>query len=137
MKKISGAAKIKIEQYRYVKEIISDSVINIPEAPFAWQSYNYRKLILVVPKFTTWLINDGKEKEDLYELDIILVDCSNNTIHHETLSLRKASIEDALMFNGNIPKNPFLYEVVNYIKSYMGDSMVTIDSFKEYYNKVL
>ena len=125
--------ELKIETVKYVRTVINDTIITIPETPFAWQSFNCRKLILVMPEFTNWLINGGAEKEELYQLNIILLDVSNMLISRESLRITKENIETALLLNNGKPGNVLLYEVVNYIKTFFGSDAVSIDTFNIYY----
>ena len=88
---------MKITKYKYVKTKQEDFEIVLPEEPFAWQGHNYRVLHIVVPQFTTWLVEREKKKKGSKRFNKVkknlgktynrLRNTKNDYLHKESLKL--------------------------------------------------
>ena len=124
---------MKITKYKYVKTKQEDFEIVLPEEPFAWQGHNYRVLHVVVPQFTSWLVeHEKKEKEELYSYEIIRICPNEKLIEHTTLSVSANTLEDLLMkedMKGLGREDHLRLEVLNYIIRWLGEDKVTVETY--------
>lgn len=61
---------MKITTYKYEKVAVSDTEIVIPETPLYCFETGIRRAIRIIPLWTEWLVRQGKEKEEIYSLEV-------------------------------------------------------------------
>ena len=69
--------KYTITKEKYVKEIIPQHEIDIPEEPLYLFITGIRRAYSIVPKWTTWNKEHYNKEEEIYEFQIVEVDPSN------------------------------------------------------------
>lgn len=132
--------KTKVTKYEYIKTLIEDVEIVIPETPFAFQQWNYRTLIMVKPQWTTWNVEQHNKPEEIYKLDILVVHTDRPKIEYTSLNTHNQTLENLL--TSRTIKNKgweesIQLEILDYITDSFGDDSVTIETFKSVYEEVL
>jgi hypothetical protein len=84
--------EIAIKQYEYEKKEVSSKPFTVPETTQYFFQTFIRRSIRIEPKLTTWLVSQGKESEEIYELIVTCVYLSSECIFNH-FSIRVSEIE--------------------------------------------
>lgn len=64
--------KLKIPEYKYEQVLVTDNEYEFPDTESYWFETGIRRSIRIVPKWTTWQKEQGKE-EEIWKYDITCV----------------------------------------------------------------
>lgn len=128
--------KIEATKYEYVKTKIDNFEIELIEEPFAYQKYNHRVMVLVVPKWTTWNKEQTGEDEFIYEYKIIQVsrDISKYVIENKSIQLNRKSIESRLTSMSNKKCYDLEDEVLDNLMRPNNMDRISVDLFQSHFN---
>ena len=65
--------KINIPLYKYKKVLVESNEIEFPDEPKYYFETGIRRSIRIVPVWTTWQIDQGKEKEEIWNYDVTII----------------------------------------------------------------
>lgn len=127
--------KLSIDKYEYVKTKLADVEIDFPEEVFAFQQDNHRTATLVVPVWSTWKVEQGHEKEEIYSYNIVRVFNSVSDLRIITghLDINKQNIESMFLEMLNVNHYSLEQEVLNYICHYFTEDRITPQQFSNMY----
>lgn len=108
---------MKIKTYKYEKVEVAETEIFIPQEPYYCFETGVRRSIRIIPVFTSWQIEQGKESEVLYKLDVTCVYRSYQ-VKVEKFSLPIHAIEGLV----NQKESSLLKSVVELLLNKWGDS---------------
>lgn len=126
--------KIKVEKYKYTKELDEAFEIEMPEVPTYLFQYSVRTSHAIIPVWTTWEHEYGKP-EYIYQYVIISVDSqwdSDSYIKYETVQVH--SIPE--LYNRKEP-NALSDLIKNIGQGIVSSEIRTKEQFLEDYNKVI
>ena len=101
--------KISIKTYKYEKVIINDCNFELPENTCYFFETGVRRSIKIVPVWTTWNKENGKE-EEIWSYDVTCVYRSFEC-KIEKFSISVSSIEELYQSKGE--KSEFIYSLLN------------------------
>lgn len=110
--KLKQLMEVNIIKYKYEKIELSNEVANLPDEPIYFFIYGTRISVAVIPKWTTWNIEEYDKPEEIYFYNFITIDGTEEVKLH---GFPVNEISNLYQVAKKSTTNSYFHEVIEYL----------------------